>query len=363
MEFSLQKLYYSIFVILGTIALLVFGQTLLVPLCSALLLAFMLYPLNRWLLKKRWNSILAAATAIISLILLVGIVITFLSAEVLSLTDQWSVFSERLLNLYSKIILFINENLPAVEEIDEDDVIENSKEWLKGYWSELLGRTFSESTSFLTNLFSIFLFTFLFLLYRPQLVKAFVKFAPKGKEEDFLNMLKEIQQVGQKYLVGMLTLITVLGLMNSTGLWIIGLETPFLFGFLAALLSIIPYIGTAIGALIPIIYTLMAYDALWMPISVAILFWAVQILEGNFLNPKIVGKSVNVNAFAAILSLFLGAAIWGVAGMILFLPFTAMFKVVCLHYKSLEPMSDMIGDQSSHDVDGEEKKWFWQKWF
>jgi predicted PurR-regulated permease PerM len=312
---------------------------------------------------KGWNNIMAAATSLILFIVLVGTLMTMLSAEVISLTDQWSVFSDRLLSLYSEIILFINENLPALEEIDEDEVIENAKEWLKGSWSELLGRTFSESTSFLTSLFSVFLFSFLFLLYRPQLVQAFIKFAPKGQEKNFLNMLKEIQQVGQKYLIGMLTLITILGLLNSVGLWIIGVETPFLFGYMAALLSIIPYIGTAIGALIPIIYTLMAYDALWMPVSVAILFWSIQILEGNFLNPKIVGKSVNVNAFAAILSLFLGATIWGVAGMILFLPFTAMFKVICRHYHSLEPLGDMIDDQTADNDEEKNNKWFWEKWF
>jgi predicted PurR-regulated permease PerM len=64
------------------------------------------------------------------------------------------------------------------------------------------------------------------------------------------------------------------------------------------------------------------------------------------LNPKIVGSSVNVNAFAAILSLIIGASVWGVAGMVLFLPFAAMLKVVCKEYEQLQALGLLIGNDN-----------------
>jgi predicted PurR-regulated permease PerM len=159
-------------------------------------------------------------------------------------------------------------------------------------------------------------------------------------------MLKRVQEVGQKYLSGMLILIVILGFANSIGLWIIGIDSPFLFGFMAAVLSIIPYVGTTIGASIPVLYAFMSHDSLWVPLTVAILFWSIQVIESNFLNPKIVGSSIQVNALAAILSLIIGASVWGIAGMILFLPFAAMLKVVCDQYEELQPIAMLIGSEN-----------------
>lgn len=149
-------------------------------------------------------------------------------------------------------------------------------------------------------------------------------------------MFKSIQQLGQKYLFGMVILTVIIGLANSLGLWIIGIENPFLFGFLGATLAIIPYIGITIGAIVPVIYAFISYDSIWMVVAVAILFWAVQLVSDNFLTPRIVGGSLKINALTAILSLFIGAVVWGLAGMILFLPFAAMLKVVCEEFEELK---------------------------
>jgi predicted PurR-regulated permease PerM len=176
-------------------------------------------------------------------------------------------------------------------------------------------------------------------------------FSPEDKRDRVLKMFKSIQQVGQKYLSGMILLIIIIGLANSIGLWIIGIDNPILFGFLAAVLSIVPYVGTSIGAIIPILYAFVSYDSLWPVIAVAILFWAVQLITDNFLSPRIVGGSLHINALVSILSLIIGALVWGVAGMILFLPFAAMLKVFCEEYEELKPIALLIGDQNYKDKD------------
>ena len=159
-------------------------------------------------------------------------------------------------------------------------------------------------------------------------------------------MLKSVQQVGQQYLFGMLVIISILGLLNSTGLWIIGIDSPFLFGFMAAVLALIPYIGTFLGAGLPVLYSLITYDSLWIPIIIVLFFWFVQFIEGNFLTPKIVGGNLKINALTSILSIIIGGAVWGVAGMIVFLPFAAMLKVVCQEYENLKPIALLIGEEN-----------------
>jgi predicted PurR-regulated permease PerM len=157
----------------------------------------------------------------------------------------------------------------------------------------------------------------------------------------------------------MFLLIIILGFANSIGLLIIGIDSPFLFGFLAAILSIVPYIGTTIGATIPVLYALMSSDSIWVPVAVMVLFWSIQTIESNFLSPKIVGSSVNVNALVAILSLLIGASVWGIAGMILFLPFAAMLRVVCEEFEQLKPIAMLISDDISGDKTegGKTSKW------
>src|SRR5690606_17310314 len=111
-----------------------------------------------------------------------------------------------------------------------------------------------------------------------------------------------------------------LGTINSLGLYIIGIEHAMLFGFFAAFLNIIPYIGTTIGGSLPVLYALLNYDELWRPIAVLIFYQLVQTVEGNFITPKIVGSKVSINPFIAIVVLIIGGFYWGIAGMVLSIP-------------------------------------------
>jgi len=95
---------------------------------------------------------------------------------------------------------------------------------------------------------------------------------------------------------------------------------------------------------------------------VAVLFWFVQLVSDNFLTPRIVGGSLKINALAAILSLFIGAAVWGLAGMILFLPFMAMLRVISEEFEELKPVALIMGEQNKHESDGTGKiSAWWEK--
>lgn len=360
MKLSFQNSFFTLAFVALLIAFMVVAKSILIPIGIALLLAFILYPVHKKFRKWGVGNILAGFLSILLLIVIIGGGVTFFSAEIIALSDEISNFGEKLSKLYTDVIFFVNQNVSVVEDLNKDELLKDLKSWIKNSAGSFLGGTFSSTANFFTGLITMFIYMFLFLIYQKGLVRAFMKFSPKEKKDRFFKMLKGVQQVGQKYLSGMLILILILGTVNSLGLWIIGIDSPFLFGFLAASLSIIPYIGTTLGATIPVLYAFMSHDQLWVPIAVAALFWVVQLFESNFLNPKIVGNSVNVNAFAAILSLIIGASIWGVAGMVLFLPFAAMLKVVCEEYESLKPLALLIGN-SNFQNDESDKKGLFQK--
>lgn len=367
MKISFQKLFFMLAFIFGLFAVMVLAKAVLIPLSMALLISFILFPVVKKLEGWGLNKLLSAFISLLMLFIIIGGGITLFSAEIMSLSDRLSDFSEKIMNTLSGAVIFINNNISFIDDLNREELVEKGKEWINESSGALVQNTFNSTAAFLTGLISTIIFTFLFLIYRVELTKAFVAFGDDENKGKIFRMLKNIQSVGKKYLSGMFLLILILGFANSIGLWIIGIDSPFLFGFLAAFLSIVPFIGTTIGATIPVLYAFMSSDSLWVPVAVMVMFWIIQTIESNFLSPKIVGSSLNVNALVAILSLLIGASVWGIAGMILFLPFAAILKVICEEFDQLKPIAMLISNDISGDNNEEPKTTKWieelKDWF
>jgi predicted PurR-regulated permease PerM len=123
-----------------------------------------------------------------------------------------------------------------------------------------------------------------------------------------------------------------------------GVPYAFFFGAFASVLTIIPYIGILIGALLPALFILVQTGSLVNAVIVIGIFTFVQFLEANFITPNITGSKVSLNPFAAILALILGGEIWGASGMILAIPVVAILKVVFDAYEPLRPIGFLLGD-------------------
>lgn len=354
MNLSFQKLFYSIATAFLLFAILIFAKPILIPLSTALLISFILLPLAKKFEKWKIRKTLAAFLSIFAVILIIGGVTYFFSTQMINVVQKFTHFQDKIIRAFADVTVYVNNNVSFVENLEKGELINRMKVWLTDSTGFLVSKTVSTTATLMAGLLAIIVFTFLFLIYRNGLTKAFLAFSPENKRERVLKMFKSVQQVGQKYLFGMVILTVVIGLANSIGLLIIGIDNPFLFGFLGAALAIIPYIGTTMGAVIPVIYAFVSYDSLWMAVAVAILFWVVQLVTDNFLTPRIVGGSLKINALTAILSLFIGAAVWGLAGMILFLPFAAMLKVVCEEFEELKPIALIIGEKNKKEDDGSE---------
>ncbi|MEX2484067.1 MAG: AI-2E family transporter [Brumimicrobium sp.] len=358
MTLSFQKLFYILTFLIGLIAAMMLAEAVLIPVSMALLISFILFPIVKKLESWGVNKSLSAAIVLILLFAVIVGGITLFSAQIMNLSDQLYNLSGKLLSAFTDLVVFFNDQVNFIDDLNRDELLEKGKQWLDDSSGSLAKSVFNNTSSFLTGLVSAIIFTFLFLIYRVGLTKAIVAFGDDANKSKIFRMLKNIQSVGMKYLSGMFVMIIILGFANSIGLWIIGIDSPFLFGFLAAVLAIVPYVGTLIGAILPIVYAFVTSDALWVPLAVIALFWVIQMVESNFLSPKIVGSNLNVNPLVAILSLLIGASVWGVAGMILFLPFAAILKVVCEEFEQLKPVAMLI----SSDVGDKEKESTAIKW-
>src|SRR5690554_3640744 len=289
MNLSFQNIFYAIASSFGIIAIMIFAKAVLIPLAFALMLAFILFPMVKWFERRHFSTTLATFISMLLVALFIAAGILLFSTQIIGLAEGFDDFQNKLLNVFVEATTFINRNIGFIDDMETEDLIDQVKSWINNSAGVLARQTFSGTAAFLTGLVSTVIFTFLILIYRSGLTQAFIMFYPPEQRPRAARLFKSVQQVGQKYLVGMIMIITILGFINSFGLMIIGIDNPFLFGFLAAVLAIIPYVGTVIGAAIPVLYAFISYDNIWMPVAVAVMFWAVQVLESNFLTPKVVG--------------------------------------------------------------------------
>ena len=217
------------------------------------------------------------------------------------------------------------------------------------------GNYVSSFLSATTNIFTVMtlmpIFVFFMLYYQEMYRTFFQKLFTSRKEEGsgVDKLLDNIQDVTQNYLVGMLSVIGILAVLNTTGLLIIGLEHALFFGVFASLLAIIPYIGIIIGALPPLLFALLLTDSLLTPVFVVAVFATVQFLEGNFITPRIVGSKVSINPFVAMVALIVGGELWGISGMILFVPLIGILKVVFDQIPEMKPYGYLLGNSITYE--------------
>ncbi len=366
LPFSVKTAFYVIAFLVLFVFSIIEAKGLLIPFTYSVLISFILYPMCRFFEKKGVPRMLSIL--ICFLIVVAGLfgLFYFFSTQVVSIVSEFEDFRGKLLNLVHQGIEQYNKIVPN-SKLDDESLLSQSKKWLSSSGGSFLSGTLNQTSNFFSGLIILPIYVFLLLLYRTGIKKVMLRFVAQEYQLSFSHLLQDIQQVGQKYIGGLITIIFIIGFLDSIALWIIGVDSPFFFGFLAGCLAVIPYIGTGVGALLPALYALMNHSPA-MALYVLIAFWAVQFLEGNFLTPKIIGGEVSLNPLAAILSLVAGGFVWGLSGMILFIPLAAILKIVCQNYTELEPIAGLMGDEITEGSEittgnNEPKLSFWKKLF
>ncbi len=339
----LQSLTYLMILLLLTGYLLLIGRPLLLPIAFAVLFALLLRPLAAFIerfIRQRHAAILISFLA--ALLPVLGATWLF-GVQLISIIRDLPALSRRVTEGLAEAIHWLEQTTQVSMAEGRQWVLDNFSTIVEAPLQFLAGSVSSSTTLLASVLFSV-LITFFLLLYRSSFKNfILVQFRP-SERDNASEVLDDIQSVVQKYLYGMLLVILILGVLNSTGLWLIGIRYPFFWGFLAAFLAIIPYIGTTLGGTFPFLYALATAGTLWQPAAVVLLYVTVQNIEGNFITPKVVGGSVNINPLVAILSLFFWGLLWGIAGLVLALPIVAVIKVGLSYTDALRPVSVLLSD-------------------
>ena len=336
---------YKIVILLGiSIIFLYLARIILIPLAAATVFSILIYPVNGYL-ERFMHRVIATILNLLIVTAVIAGILYFFSNQLYHLFGEIENFWKQIEAILNDILVYFKstfiERFINIERFTQGD-----GSTLVDSFTFVINKTITSSAMFFSFLTLVAVYTFLFLIYRSSLKVFILDYLFKDEPSGWAhNIMNEIVAVIRKYFLGLFLVILIVGTLNGFGLWIIGLDYAFLFGYFAALLTIVPYIGTAIGGMFPFLYAFINSDNLWTPFLVLALYIGVQTFEGNVLTPKIVGSQASLNPLFAILSIIIGGVIWGIAGMILFVPFVAILKIIFEHIESLKPVGLLLGSK------------------
>jgi predicted PurR-regulated permease PerM len=322
------------------IAALILTRQLLVPLFLSVMLAYLLFPYAEWLEEKNIPRIATNLIVILGFGIFLGVIGSAIGILVSNFTSDFPQirvqFEHNLQNILGSITGYTGISEDGINTLVRDI----------GETGQYLSEFFTATTNTLLTLGLLPVYTFLLLFYRDKF-RDFVSMLINDEHEDvFQNIIVQASEVVPKYLKGLVIVCFILMGLNSLGFYLIGLEYALLFGIIAALFNLIPYLGTILGYGVVLLFTLGTQSPS-LALAVIIQFAIVQFLENNILTPNITGSYVEINPLVIIFSLIAAGMIWGLPGMLIIIPYLGLFKIVCENVESLKPIGFLLGTKGT----------------
>jgi predicted PurR-regulated permease PerM len=343
------------------VALLYVTQGLVVPLLFSILLAISLYPVSRFFERLKLNRVYASLISVLLAIVVLGTLIWFIVHQVIVIGANGSDLQVRFMEIFATIQSWITRRFGIEQGLISEQISTFSNQALSNAGT-YVSIAFGSVGGILTGAVIVPLFTFFLLYYRDFFREFFFHAFDSAPKQEVQQVLDKIYEVVQSYLIGLVTVMGIVAILNTVGLLVLGVQYAWFFGTLASLLMLLPYVGIAIGSVLPAVFALATKDSAWYAVGVVIWFQIVQFLEGNFLTPNIVGGKVSINPLMAIVGLLIGGMLFGLAGLILAIPITAVLKVVFDAVPSLKAFGFLIGEPEQYHLKRFSGKIIMKRW-
>ncbi len=319
----------------GVFGFLYAVSDILLPFILAFVLAYLLHPAVLTLEKKgapRWLATTGVITLFGLFILsVVLIVFPILQAQILMLLSKAPAIVSAVWEHIKQLILYTKENITQQQLSEISSAVSQSALSMLNSVVNNAMKVVSGGVVFF-NVVSMFMITPIILFYVlrdwKDVENQMESFIPKKNKKEVLSLWREINTTLSGFIRGQSTVCLLLGLYYACGLSLIGLEYGLLVGFLAGILSFIPYFGFLTGVVLSVILGISAHAPLSLWIAMGIVFVIGQILEGYVLTPKLVGGKVGLHPVWVIFALFAGGALFGFVGILVAVPVAAVIGIM-----------------------------------
>lgn len=343
----LKKANHVLFFIFALLLLFYIGSSILIPITFG---AFLAALVERFCSMLEKNTFFGRIPAALISTLLVFVVIGGLAWM---MVYQLSIFANDLPQIRTEFQNFLKNLQQKISEASS--ISQRQQQDFLNQRSDLLLSTLENYlTNFLSNLLMVTLkfmlvliYVFLFLLSRKKF-KAFVLSYTKDEKEDHTaTILEKSSRVIYAYLWGRLKVIILLAIMYILTFWYFGVPYAVLLTLFGAFITIIPYIGPLISGLLPIVFVIVfGRDYSEVFIFAAVIF-VIQLIESYVLEPMIIGSEVNLSPLSVIIAIIIGGAVWGLAGMILFVPILGIIRIWASNSSSLKPLGILLSNKDT----------------
>ena len=348
-----RKAVTGIFLILLVYALY-FGREFFMPVVLAFLFALTLTPIVRFLRKRGVPAPLSATLLVIVTATVIGLGGYLFSTPVMTLIADapqiGRTLTERVEELrgpYDRLMQISQQIDHATDTTEETGVVRVSVQQ-PGILSQAAGTMLSAGTNA-----AIVLVLSLFLLASGTMFyeKIVQSFATMSEKKRALRVVYDVEREISRYLLTVAIINAALGLAIGTGLWIIGMPTPFLWGAMATLLNFLPYIGAAATILIVAAISIVSFDSLGFALIAPAFVTLCNILEGQIITPLILGRRLELNAVAIFIAVAFWSWLWGFVGALIAVPLLVVVKVFCDHFEPLHSLGNFLSAQQTIDVE------------
>ncbi len=310
-------------------------SSIFMPFLAGCIGAYTLNPLVSKLTSKGVNRALATACIMLLFMLLITtflmILIPYMHQELLVISRNLPMMSDKLLELINPLIESLSRDfgLPTMDQLKTQVTahVGDIAQVIISFLLNILG-----SGMILANIISLLILTPIVMFYFLKDWKIFLTQLEKLIPRPYLPKVKRytlrVHKTLGDYAKGQLTVCMTLIVIYTIFLSLIHLPDAFFIGFITGFLSFIPYLGALIGLILSLIISLIHFTGWWQIAAIIIVFGVVNLFEGNFLTPKLVGEKVGLHPVWIIFSLLAAATLFGFMGVVVALPVAAMIGTI-----------------------------------
>ncbi|MBD3270161.1 AI-2E family transporter [Candidatus Peregrinibacteria bacterium] len=328
-------------ILTGIVALLIYAKDILLPFVMAIFVWLIIRSVRNYLLKIKLidKYIPTWALNIIATLIIFGIVFAFGALLVENLEELTEVVPKYQENL-NNIIAQFNQALGI-------DLSQEVKNFVSNIdVSSFLQVALSSFSGFLSTFLLVLIYV-LFLLLEEKTLGEKIKMLFKNDNEN--TKAKKVMQKLSDSIESYLFIKSVIAILSSALSYIalvsFGIDFALFWAFLIFVTSYIPNIGAYIGGAFPALFALFQTNSLEVFLAIAVIFAVIQFVTGNILEPKWMGKSMNLSALVVILALAAWGVIWGIVGMILSVPLTMIINIILSQFPSTQKVSIMLSEK------------------
>ena len=364
----------GVIVLFGAIAVLYFTRDILIPFAFALTLTFLLTPVVALLEKLRTGRVMAVLTTILLSILAAGAFGWTIANQLVDVVNQLPQYRQ---NIHAKIEAFhipvsgqlghaaesvkeiIRELSPSAANVTPSARNKRTSNAPPSVASPMPVSMVDAPTSGWTELRDfgvpvlaplgragiVVIFTVFMLLEREDLRNRLLRLVGLSQINLMTQALDDAAGRVSRYILMQVLVNAGFGAVFGLGLYWIGVPNPALWGVVAGILRIVPYVGTLVAATLPIALSLAVFDGWLKPLLVFLLVAGLELIIGNFLEPWLYGAHVGISSLALLVTAVFWTVLWGPAGLILSTPLTVCVVVLGRYVPQLSFLHVLLGDE------------------